>query len=266
MTSRAFLYFAYPAQITGDKVWNAVTGTSPAAFDAYTSATTLNTMSTQAVGTDMTGLTAVTSVGWLDAFVGFIEGSMGETSFLAIAIGAAILIAVGVGSWRIIAGCLVGFLVFDTALWLIGGNGLQYLGLAGGDGPLPGSEAYPMYNIPPWWHLVVGGFAFGAVFMATDPVSSTWTKQGHWYYGILIGVVTILIRVVNPAYPAGIMLAVLFGNVFAPLIDHFVVQGNIKRRLARTESFLANRGDADEDSTTELGARSAAAQTAPMPA
>ena len=266
MTSRAFLYFAYPAQITGDKVWNAVTGTSPAAFDAYTSATTLNTMSTQAVGTDMAGLTAVTSVGWWDAFVGFIEGSMGETSFLAIAIGAAILIGVGVGSWRIIAGCLVGFLVFDTALWLIGGNGLQYLGLAGGDGPLPGSEAYPMYNIPPWWHLVVGGFAFGAVFMATDPVSSTWTKAGHWYYGILIGVVTILIRVVNPAYPAGIMLAVLFGNVFAPLIDHFVVQGNIKRRIARTDAFLANRGDADEDATTELGARSAAAQAAPMPA
>ena len=269
MTSRAFLYFAYPAQITGDKVWNAVTGTSPAAFDAYTSATTLNTMSTQAPGTDMAGLTAVTSVGWWDAAVGFIEGSMGETSFLAVAVGAAILIAVGVGSWRIIAGCLVGFLVFDTALWLIGGNGLEYLGLGGGAGePAAGSDAYPMYNIPPWWHLVVGGFAFGAVFMATDPVSSTWTKQGHWYYGILIGVVTILIRVVNPAYPAGIMLAVLFGNVFAPLIDHFVVQGNIKRRLARTEAFLTNRRDLDEEAgaTTELGARSAAAQTAPAAA
>lgn len=264
MTSRAFLYFAYPAQITGDKVWNAVTGTSPAAFDAYTSATTLNTMSTQVKGTDMAGLTGVTSVGWWDACVGFIEGSMGETSFLAVAIGAAILIAVGVGSWRIIAGCLVGFLVFDTALWLVGGNGLAYFGIDAG----AGSEAYPMYNIPPWWHLVVGGFAFGAVFMATDPVSSTWTKQGHWYYGILIGVVTILIRVVNPAYPAGIMLAVLFGNVFAPLIDYFVVQGNIKRRLARTEAFLANRRDFDDeaDATTELGARSAAAQAAPAPA
>ena len=271
MTSRAFLYFAYPADITGDKVWNAATGTSEAAYDAYTSATTLNTMSTRADGTTMPTLIAGgadfkgTDASWSDAFLGFIEGSMGETSFLAVAIGAAILIAVGVGSWRIMAGCLVGFLAFDTVLWLVGGNGLAYLGMS----EEAGLTAYPMYNIPPWWHLVVGGFAFGAVFMATDPVSSTWTKQGHWYYGILIGVVTILIRVVNPAYPAGIMLAVLFGNVFAPLIDYFVVQGNIKRRLARSESFLAARDadlDDEADGATELGARSAAAQTAPAPA
>ena len=235
LTSRAFLYFAYPAEIVGDKVWNAATGASPVAYDAYSSATTLNTMSTRPLGTEMSELQAgvyngaQVPDGWWQSFVGYIEGSMGETSALAALIGAAVLIAVGVGAWRIMAGCVVGLLAFDTALWLFAGDGLAWLGIK----ETAGSLAYPMYNIPPWYHLVIGGFAFGAVFMATDPVSSTWTKAGHWWYGILIGVVTILIRVVNPAYPEGIMLAILFGNVFAPLIDYFVVQGNIKRRLAR---------------------------------
>ena len=230
LTSRAFLYFAYPAQSTGDKVWNAATGTSDAAWDAYSSATTLNTMSGRDAGTDMANLvTNWTHVSWWDAFTGFIEGSMGETSTLAALIGAAVLIGVGVGAWRIMAGCVVGLLAFDTLLWLVSGDGLAWLGIS----EAAGAKAYPMYNIPPWYHLVVGGFAFGTVFMATDPVSSTWTKQGHWWYGILIGLVTVLIRVVNPAFPEGIMLAILFGNVFAPLIDHFVVQANVKRRLAR---------------------------------
>jgi len=235
MTSRAFLYFAYPAEITGDKVWNAATGASDAAYDAYTSATTLNTMSTQEPGTSMAGLVDVTAVSWTDAFFGLIEGSMGETSALAALVGAAVLIAVGVGAWRIMAGCVVGLLAFDTLLWLIVGDGLAWLGMS----ETAGDAAYAMYNIPPWFHLVVGGFAFGAVFMATDPVSSTWTKAGHWWYGLLIGFVTVLIRVVNPAYPEGIMLAVLFGNVFAPLIDHFVVQRNINRRLARAKATTA---------------------------
>ena len=238
MTSRAFVYFAYPAELTGDKAWNAATGTSDAAYDAYSSATTLNTMSTRPDGSDMsnliggTPLERGTGVDWWDAFFGFIEGSMGETSALAALIGAAVLIAVGIGAWRIMAGCVVGLLAFDTLLWLAVGDGLAWLGVS----EKAGDVAYAMYNIPPWYHLVVGGFAFGAVYMATDPVSSTWTKQGHWWYGILIGVVTVLIRVVNPAYPEGIMLAVLFGNVFAPLIDHFVVQGNINRRLARAQA------------------------------
>ncbi|QDT16707.1 NADH:ubiquinone reductase (Na(+)-transporting) subunit B [Alienimonas californiensis] len=240
MTSRAFLYFAYPAQITGDKVWNAATGTSEAAYDAYSSATTLNTMSTMPRGSSMADLIAdKTHVDWWDAFLGFIEGSMGETSALAALIGAAILIGVGVGAWRIMAGCVVGLLAFDTLLWLIVGDGLAWLGIREVAGVGDPTAMYPMYNIPPWYHLVVGGFAFGAVFMATDPVSSTWTKAGHWWYGILVGVVTVLIRVVNPAYPEGIMLAVLFGNVFAPLIDHFVVQRNINRRLARAKATTA---------------------------
>ncbi|MFH5803062.1 NADH:ubiquinone reductase (Na(+)-transporting) subunit B [Alienimonas sp. DA493] len=240
MTSRAFLYFAYPAEITGDKVWNAATGASEAAYDAYTSATTLNTMSTMPRGSSMADLIEnKTAVDWWDAFVGFIEGSMGETSALAALIGAAILIGVGVGAWRIMAGCVVGLLAFDTLLWLIVGDGLAWLGVREVAGVGDPEAMYAMYNIPPWYHLVVGGFAFGAVFMATDPVSSTWTKAGHWWYGILIGVVTVLIRVVNPAYPEGIMLAVLFGNVFAPLIDHFVVQRNINRRLARAKATTA---------------------------
>ncbi|MEM9700967.1 MAG: NADH:ubiquinone reductase (Na(+)-transporting) subunit B [Planctomycetota bacterium] len=238
MTSRAFLYFAYPQEIVGDKVWNAATGASPEAFDAYSSATTLNTMSTMPDGSSISELQASTAVpgGWWESFFGMIEGSMGETSAFAALLGAGILIAVGVGAWRIMAGCVVGLLAFDTLLWLFVGDGLVWLGMAD---PIPvGAEgaAYAMYNIPPWYHLVIGGFAFGTVFMATDPVSSTWTKAGHWWYGILIGVVTILIRVVNPAYPEGIMLAVLFGNVFAPLIDYFVVQQNINRRLARAKA------------------------------
>ncbi|NNJ27819.1 NADH:ubiquinone reductase (Na(+)-transporting) subunit B [Alienimonas chondri] len=242
MTSRAFLYFAYPAEITGDKVWNAATGASPAAYDAYSSATTLNTMSTMPKGSSIADLQAAYDVvpgGWWESFLGMIEGSMGETSTLAALIGAAILIGVGVGAWRIMAGCVVGLLAFDTLLWLFVGDGLAWLGMAEAARVGDPGAAYAMYNIPPWYHLVVGGFAFGAVFMATDPVSSTWTKAGHWWYGILIGVVTVLIRVVNPAYPEGIMLAVLFGNVFAPLIDHFVVQRNINRRLARAKATTA---------------------------
>ncbi len=141
---------------------------------------------------------------------------MGETSTLACIIGAIVLIAAGVGSWRIMAGVLAGGMGFSTLLWL-----------------LRDYASSPTFDMPPWWHLVAGGFAFGVVFMATDPVSAAMTETGKWIYGILIGVMTILIRVVNPAYPEGIMLAILFGNVFAPLIDYFVVQANIKRRLAR---------------------------------
>jgi len=153
-------------------------------------------------------------VSWWDAFFGFIQGSMGETSTFACLLGAIFLIATGVGSWRIMAGVLIGSMGFAAIL-----NG------AGGENP--------MMSMSPQWHLVVGGLAFGLVFMATDPVSASMTETGKWFYGILIGVVTILIRVINPAFPEGIMLAILLGNVFAPLIDYFVVQANVKRRLAR---------------------------------
>jgi Na+-transporting NADH:ubiquinone oxidoreductase subunit B len=140
---------------------------------------------------------------------------MGETSVLACLIGAVILIATGIGSWRIMAGVCIGALAFSSLLYVIPG------------------ETNPMFDVPPWWHFVIGGLAFGTVYMATDPVSASMTETGKWFYGGLIGAMTILIRAINPAFPEGIMLAILFGNVFAPLIDYFVVQANVKRRAAR---------------------------------
>ena len=206
LTARAFLYFAYSNQIVGDTVWTAV--------DGFSGATPLGAAAIAAPGQVVADMES--SVGSLmNAFVGTIQGSMGETSALACLIGAVILIATGVGSWRIMAGCVVGAVAFAGLL------------------NFAGSDTNAMFAISPLWHLAIGGFAFGTVFMATDPVSAAMTNPGKWVYGILIGAMTILIRVINPAYPEGIMLAILFGNVFAPLIDYFVVQSNIKRRLAR---------------------------------
>ena len=208
LTARAFLYFAYPGDISGDAVWTAVN------VDGFSGATALGAL---AAADAQTGMAAVTeTVSWWQAFLGNIPGSIGETSTLACLLGAALLIATGVGSWRIMAGVVAGAGVLSFFLW-----------------GAVGSESNPMFAMPPWWHLVVGGFAFGTVFMATDPVSATMTETGKWIYGALIGAMTILIRVFNPGYPEGIMLAILFGNVFAPLIDYYVVQANIKRRLAR---------------------------------
>ncbi len=204
LTARAFLYFAYPAQMTGDRIWTAV--------DGFSGATPLGAL---AVANVKTGMDAI-NVTWSQAFLGQIQGSMGETSTLACLFGAAFLILTGVGSWRIMAAVLAGSM---------GLSALFYLGV--------NSETNAMFLMPPHWHLVVGGLAFGLVFMATDPVSAAMTDTGKWFYGALIGVMTILIRVVNPAFPEGIMLAILFGNVFAPLIDYFVVQANIKRRVSR---------------------------------
>ena len=151
----------------------------------------------------------------MTAFLGFIPGSMGETSTFAALIGAGLLIWTGIGSWRTMAGVLLGVIATAGLLNVIG------------------SETNPMFAVPWYWHIVLGGLAFGLVFMATDPVSSAFTEQGKLIYGLLIGVLVILIRVVNPAYPEGIMLAILFMNMFAPLIDHFFVQANIRRREAR---------------------------------
>ena len=202
LTGRAFLYFAYPVEITGDAVWVAV--------DGFTYATPLG-----AAAAD--GMAAVTdSVTWMQAFLGTIPGSMGETSTLACLIGAAILIATRVGSWQIIASMTVATVVCAELLYSIG------------------SDTNPMFQMNAAWHLVLGGYAFGCVYMATDPVSATMTPTGRWVYGALIGFMTVLIRVINPAFPEGVMLAILFGNVFAPVIDHVVVQANIKRRLVRT--------------------------------
>jgi Na+-transporting NADH:ubiquinone oxidoreductase subunit B len=201
LTGRAFLYFAYPAQLSGDAVWTAV--------DGYTGATALSVVASQ-------GMDALEQQwSWMQAFVGSVPGSIGETSTLAIFIGGILLLLTRVASWRIMAGVMIGMMGLSTLFNVVG------------------SDSNLAFAMPWYWHLVTGGFAFGMVFMATDPVSASMTNTGKWYFGILIGVMTVLIRVVNPAFPEGIMLAILFANIFAPLIDHFVIQANIKRRLAR---------------------------------
>ena len=203
LTGRAFLYFAYPAQLSGDAVWVAV--------DGYTAATPLSIAASD-------GMAALQStISWSDAFLGSIPGSVGETSTLAILIGGVILLATRIASWRIVAGVFLGMVALSTLFNMVG------------------SESNLAFAMPWYWHLVTGGFAFGMIFMATDPVSAAMTNSGKWAFGILIGLMTVLIRVVNPAFPEGIMLAILFANLFAPLMDHFVVQANIKRRLARVQ-------------------------------
>ncbi|MCB9061095.1 MAG: NADH:ubiquinone reductase (Na(+)-transporting) subunit B [Halobacteriovoraceae bacterium] len=199
LTARAFLFFAYPAAISGDAVWTAV--------DGFTGATSL---AQAAVG----GASAIT-VTWKDAFLGLIPGSMGETSTLACLFGAFWLVLTGIGSWRIQLSTLLSMCVFAYLLNTIG------------------STTNAMFSLPAYWHLVLGGFAFGTVFMATDPVSASMTFKGQYFYGALIGFMVILVRVINPAFPEGMMLAILFGNIFAPLIDFFVIQSNIKRREFR---------------------------------
>jgi Na+-transporting NADH:ubiquinone oxidoreductase subunit B len=152
---------------------------------------------------------------WMDAFIGTIQGSMGETSTLAIFIGGAVLLIMGIASWRIVAGVMLGMIVTSMIFNAVG------------------SETNPMFAMDWTWHLVLGGFAFGMIFMATDPVSASMTNFGKYFFGALIGFMVVMIRVINPAFPEGMMLAILFANLFAPLIDHFVVQANIKRRVAR---------------------------------
>jgi Na+-transporting NADH:ubiquinone oxidoreductase subunit B len=200
LTGRAFLYFAYPAYMSGDAVWTAV--------DGYTGATMLSVAATAG----MAGLEQSTT--WMSAFIGTIQGSIGETSTLAILLGGVVLMVMRIASWRIIGGVLLGSALLSMLFNTI-------------------DSTNPMFALPFYWHWVIGGFAFGAIFMATDPVSAAMTNTGKFWYGMLIGVMVILIRVVNPAFPEGMMLAILFANLFAPLFDHAVVQGNIKRRLAR---------------------------------
>ncbi len=207
LAGRAFLFFAYPGQISGDLVWTAA--------DGFSGATAL---SQWAVGGQAALKHVATGepITWMDAFLGNIPGSMGEVSTIALAIGAAIIVFARIASWRIIAGVMVGMAGMATLFNLIG------------------SDTNPLFSMPWHWHLVLGGFAIGMFFMATDPVSAAFTNKGKWWYGILIGVMAVLIRVVNPAYPEGMMLAILFANLFAPIFDYLVVQGNIKRRKART--------------------------------
>lgn len=211
LTARAFLFFAYPGQISGDQPWIAANFVG---VDGFSGATWLSQAATGGVD----ALNALGPDAWKAAFFGFIPGSMGETSTLLCLIGALIIVAAQIGSWRTIAGVTLGSFGMSLLLnWV-------------------GSDTNAMFSVPFHWHVVLGGWAFGTVFMATDPVSSAFTDKGRWIYGVLIGVVVILVRVVNPAYPEGMMLAILFMNMFAPLVDHFFVQANIKRRAARHEA------------------------------
>ncbi len=200
LAGRAFLFFAYPTDMSGSTVWTAI--------DAYSGATPL---AQAAVGQ----LTYALDANWWNAFYGFIPGSIGETSTLAIFIGGFLLMYFRIASWRIVVSVFGGMVGASLLLNAIG------------------SDSNPMFAMPWYWHLVTGGFAFGMMFMATDPVSASLTNKGKFYFGALIGVMCVMIRVVNPAYPEGMMLAILFGNLFAPFIDHFVVQANIKRRVSR---------------------------------
>jgi Na+-transporting NADH:ubiquinone oxidoreductase subunit B len=205
LTGRAFLYFAYAPNMSGDSVWTAV--------DGFSGATALGQIASE-------GLPAIAAatgreLTWMDAFLGQMQGSIGETSTLAILLGAVILLVTRIASWRIMLGVFLGMCAMSTLL-----NQL-------------GSESNPAFATPWYWHFVLGGFAFGMVYMATDPVSASMTNIGKWIFGAMIGVMTVIIRVVNPAYPEGIMLAILFANLFAPLIDYYVVKANIARRRAR---------------------------------
>jgi Na+-transporting NADH:ubiquinone oxidoreductase subunit B len=205
LLTRAFLFFAYPAHMSGDEVWIAdkpevISGATPLALSTSQQ-------------TD-----ALPSV--MDMFFGFIPGSVGETSTLAILLGAFILLYTGIGSFRIMASVVAGSLAMGWIFNLFGAN--EYM------------------LLPSWYHLIIGGFAFGAVFMATDPVSAAQTPNGKIIYGLLIGMFTVILRVVNPAYPEGMMLAILFMNIMAPLIDHYVLQAHIKHRIKRAEKLKAN--------------------------
>ena len=199
LTGRAFLYFAYPAYMSGDSIWTPV--------DGFSGATSLSIAASE-------GYESLSNYGitWMDAFLGTIQGSLGETSTLAIAIGLCFLLLTKIANYRMVVGCLVGMIVFSSFLnWI-------------------GSDTNPMFSMPWYWHLVIGSYAFGLVFMVTEPVSASHTNTGRYIYGALIGFMVVMIRVLNPAFPEGMMLAILFGNIFAPLIDHFVVTANIKRR------------------------------------
>ena len=200
LAGRAFLFFAYPSEISGDAVWVAV--------DGFSGATALSAANQGLLDYSM-------NADWWNAFWGYIPGSVGEVSTAMIFLGGAYILYKGIASWRIVLGVFGGMVAMSMLLNAIG------------------SDTNAMFAMPWYWHLVTGGFAFGMMFMATDPVSASFTNTGKYWFGALVGIMVVLVRVVNPAFPEGMMLAILFANLFAPLFDYFVVQGNIKRRLAR---------------------------------
>jgi Na+-transporting NADH:ubiquinone oxidoreductase subunit B len=203
LAGRAFLFFAYPGEISGDAVW--------VAADGFSGATALGAFAAGTPGMVDYSVNA----NWWNAFWGFIPGSVGEVSTAAILLGGAYILYKGIASWRIVVGVFLGMAATAFLFNVIG------------------SDTNAMFAMPWYWHLVTGGFAFGMMFMATDPVSASFTNRGKFMFGALIGLMVVLVRVVNPAFPEGMMLAILFANLFAPLFDYFVVQANIKRRLAR---------------------------------
>ncbi len=202
LVGRAFLYFAYPAYMSGDTIWTPV--------DGFSGATALSIGASSGYQ-DL----AANGMTWMSSFLGTVQGSLGETSTVACFIGLAFLLITKIANWRLVVGCLAGMIAFSSLLNFIG------------------SDTNPMFAMPWYWHLVIGGYAFGLAFMVTEPVSASHTNMGRYIYGALIGFMVVMIRVVNPAFPEGMMLAILFGNVFAPLIDYFVVQANIRRRAKR---------------------------------
>lgn len=204
LIARAFLFFAYPSHMSGDKVWVAGLANGEGIVDGFSGATPL----ANATAHEISKLPSA-----MDMFLGFIPGSIGETSTLAILIGAFLLIVTGIGSWKIIVSTFTGGLVMGLIFNIFAVN--------------------PYMEIPAYYHFIMGGFAFGAVFMATDPVTASQTEKGKWIYGFLIGVFAVLVRVLNPAYPEGMMLSILLMNAFAPLIDHYIIQASISKRQKR---------------------------------
>ena len=210
LAARAFLFFAYPGEISGDKVWTAVP--QGAAVDGFSGATLLGQMRVMTQPFEQAGFS------WWNAFIGLEPGSMGETSALACLIGAIIIAVTKVGSWRTMTGVALGTIAMALLFNAIG------------------SSTNPWFGVPFWWHMVLGGWAFGAAFMATDPVTSPFSEKGKWIYGFMIGALVVLIRIVNPAYPEAMMLVILFMNVMAPVIDYGFVKANITRRKRRVEA------------------------------
>ncbi|MEW9824599.1 MAG: NADH:ubiquinone reductase (Na(+)-transporting) subunit B [Candidatus Symbiodolus clandestinus] len=208
LAGRAFLFFSYPAQLSGDSLWVVADGYSGATALAQAASHGIATVINHATGQPLT---------WWQAFLGYLPGSLGETSTLFILLSGLLLMWFRIASWRIVLGVMIGMISLSLLFNAIG------------------STTNPLFAMPWYWHLVLGGFAFGMMFMATDPVSAAFTDCGKWCYGLLIGAMTVLIRVVNPAYPEGMMLAILFANLFAPLFDYVVAQANIKRRLRRVQ-------------------------------
>jgi Na+-transporting NADH:ubiquinone oxidoreductase subunit B len=207
LAARAFLFFAYPAEISGDKVWTAVP--PEVAVDGFSGATLLGQMRVMTQPFESAGFS------WWNAFIGLEPGSMGETSALACLLGAVLLLVTKIASWRSMAGVVLGTIAMAVVFNAIG------------------SQTNPWYGVPFWWHMVLGGWAFGTVFMVTDPVTSPFSEKGKWIYGFLIGALVVLIRTVNPAYPEAMMLVILFMNVMAPVIDYGFIKANVTRRIKR---------------------------------